>query len=198
MNCGASSTDVFATNISIVGNMFNASDVACEREKGGVGTLSSPGAQCQRPSRFRPELHHSSDARTMPVARRRLRRRLRQPRWRHLVWQLSEPRAFGRLPGECRELRVTRASGRYSQVSYNAAFFGFTRHTSVSGNTFLNDVPVGLFNLGTTDIIVGPSDDTLSFTDNEIANRGESAWRGGCPDSAPLGHQAQLLLQASL
>jgi hypothetical protein len=57
-------------------------------------------------------------------------------------------------------------------VSYNAAFFGFTRHTAVTGNTFLNDVPIGLFNLGTTDIIVGPSDDTLSFIGNEIANRG--------------------------
>ena len=86
-----------------------------------------------------------------------------------------------------------------NHVSYNSAFFGFTRHTAVSGNTFLNDVPVvshvqvaaalalhnlchrtarhrcyrqGLFNLGTTDIIVGPSDATLSITDNEIANRG--------------------------
>lgn len=60
-----------------------------------------------------------------------------------------------------------------NHIFYNSAFFTFTRHTAVEANVFLDDAPVGLFNLGTTDIIIGASDGTLSFTGNEIANRGE-------------------------
>jgi len=71
------------------------------------------------------------------------------------------------------------ANNLVNHVAFNSAFFTWSRNTLVTGNTFLDNVPVGLFPLGTTDIIVGASDATLALTDNEIANRGEFA---GGPD----------------
>lgn len=70
-----------------------------------------------------------------------------------------------------------------NHVSFNAAFFAFTRHTRVEGNVFLNDDPQVLFPLGTTDIIVGEADGTLALVGNEIANRGEV--KGG-PDGCGI------------
>jgi hypothetical protein len=70
-----------------------------------------------------------------------------------------------------------------NRISYNSAFFAFTRHSSIDSNTFIDDIPDVLFPLGTTDIIVGAVDGTLSITNNEIRNRGEV--KGG-PDGCGI------------
>ena len=70
-----------------------------------------------------------------------------------------------------------------NHVSYNSAFFAFTRHTSIDSNTFIDNIPEVLFPLGTTDIIVGAVDGTISITNNEIRNRGEV--KGG-PDGCGI------------
>jgi len=70
-----------------------------------------------------------------------------------------------------------------NHISFNSAFFAFTRHASIDSNTFLDDIPEVLFPLGTTDIIVGAVDGTVSITNNEIRNRGEV--KGG-PDGCGI------------
>ena len=117
-------TDVVATNISILGNIFNASDVAYQN----CITAQTHG---------------------------------------FCVWPNGGVGGYVNLDG------VVFSGNLVNHVAYNAAFFAFTRNTRIAGNTWLDNVPLGLFPLGTTDIIFGEVDASVSFVDNEIANRGE-------------------------
>ena len=83
------------------------------------------------------------------------------------VWPGAEAGGYVTTDG------VLFARNLVNHVWYNSAFFAFTRNTRVLENVFLDDVPRVLFPLGTTDIIVGEVDATVSLVGNEIANRGE-------------------------
>ena len=67
------------------------------------------------------------------------------------MWPTGAPGGFVNLHG------VTFQNNLINHISFNSVFMGFTKTTTVLGNTFIDNHPVGLFGAGTTDIIIGPS-----------------------------------------
>ena len=69
-------------------------------------------------------------------------------------------------------------------ASYNTVFLDSTSFVSVTRNVFLRDTPAALFVAGTTDIIMGTLNSSVSLTGNEISYRGE--YQPGGPDGCAI------------
>ena len=75
-------------------------------------------------------------------------------------------------------------SNAITGVSYNTLFLDTTAFVNVTRNVFLRNTPSQLFVAGTTDIIMGTLNESVSITDNEISFRGE--YQPGGPDGCAI------------
>lgn len=71
-----------------------------------------------------------------------------------------------------------------TQCGYNVVFLDTTSFVAVSNNVFLGDTPSQLFVAGTTDIIMGTLNSSVSLTGNEFTKRGE--YQPGGPDGCSI------------
>lgn len=71
-----------------------------------------------------------------------------------------------------------------THASYNTLFLDTTSFVSVDGNVFAHNTPSQLFVAGTTDIIMGTLNSSVTLTGNEISWRGE--YQPGGPDGCAV------------
>lgn len=69
-------------------------------------------------------------------------------------------------------------------ASYNTLFLDTTAFVLIARNVFAHDTPQALFVAGTTDIIMGTLNSSVSIQDNEISYRGE--YQPGGPDGCAV------------
>jgi hypothetical protein len=74
-----------------------------------------------------------------------------------------------------------------TQCGYNVVFLDTTSFVEVSNNVFLGDTPSQLFVAGTTDIIMGTLNSSVSLTGNEFTRRGE--YQPGGPDGCSIDYE---------
>jgi hypothetical protein len=84
----------------------------------------------------------------------------------------------------CRVVNLLIDSNAITGVSYNTLFLDTTAFVNVTRNVFLRNTPSQLFVAGTTDIIMGTLNESVSITDNEISFRGE--YEPGGPDGCAV------------
>ena len=79
---------------------------------------------------------------------------------------------------------LTVAANTITHASYNTLFLDTTSHVRIAGNVFARNTPAQLFVAGTTDIIMGSLNASVSIEGNEISWRGE--FQPGGPDGCAV------------
>jgi hypothetical protein len=79
---------------------------------------------------------------------------------------------------------VTIARNAVTRNGYNVLFLDTVSHVSVTDNVFLGNTPLELFVAGTTDVIMGTLNASVSLSGNEFSRRGE--FQPGGPDGCAI------------